>query len=77
MNWDALGAIGEIVGAVGVIATLAYLAVQVRQNTGAIRGATLNAVTLYQQNELRWSADIGAGLRHPTTTLLTEPGCPR
>ena len=56
MNWDALGAIGEIVGALGVIATLAYLAVQVRQNTGAIRGATLNAVTQAQVSELRWSS---------------------
>lgn len=33
MNWDAVGAIGEVVGAVAVIITLAYLAVQVRQNT--------------------------------------------
>ena len=33
MNWEALGAIGEIVGAIGVIATLAYLAIQIRQNT--------------------------------------------
>jgi len=33
VNWEALGAIGEIVGAVGVIITLAYLAVQIRQNT--------------------------------------------
>ncbi len=57
MNWEAVGAIGEVLGAVGVIATLAYLSVQVRQNTRAIRGSTLNAVTQYQQFELRWSAD--------------------
>lgn len=30
MNWDAIGAVGEVLGAVAVIATLAYLAVQVR-----------------------------------------------
>jgi len=30
MNWEALGAIGEIVGAVAVIAILGYLAVQIR-----------------------------------------------
>ena len=35
MNWDAIGAIGEIVGATGVIVTLIYLAVQIRQNTSA------------------------------------------
>ena len=33
MNWEALGAIGEIVGAVAVVVTLGYLAVQIRQNT--------------------------------------------
>ncbi len=30
MNWDAIGAIGEILGALAVIATLAYLATQVK-----------------------------------------------
>ena len=30
MNWDAAGAIGEIVGALAVVVTLGYLAVQVR-----------------------------------------------
>ena len=39
MNWEALGAIGEIVGAVAVILTLGYLAVQIRQNTRAIRAS--------------------------------------
>lgn len=33
MNWEAIGAIAEIVGALAVVVTLAYLAIQVRQNT--------------------------------------------
>ena len=32
INWDAAGAIGEIIGAVAVVATLVYLARQMRQN---------------------------------------------
>jgi len=36
MNWDAAGALGEIVGALAVVISLAYLAIQVRQNTAAI-----------------------------------------
>jgi hypothetical protein len=32
MNWEAIGAIGKVLGAVGVIATLGYLAFQLRQN---------------------------------------------
>ena len=33
MNWDAVGALGEIVGASGVIASLFYVGYQIRQNT--------------------------------------------
>lgn len=32
MNWDALGAVAEFLGAIAVFATLAYLAVQIRQS---------------------------------------------
>jgi len=41
MNWEAIGAIGEIVGAAGVIATLIYLAIQIRQNTIATNRAAV------------------------------------
>jgi hypothetical protein len=37
MNWEAIGAIGEIVGAATVVATLFYLAIQIRQNTKVSR----------------------------------------
>lgn len=33
MNWDALGAIGEIIGAIAVVITLVFLAIQVRYST--------------------------------------------
>ena len=36
MNWDALGAIGEIVGALAVFMTLLILLVQMRQSTKAM-----------------------------------------
>ncbi len=39
MNWEAIGAIGEVVGGVAVIATLLYLAVQIRQNAQSVRNA--------------------------------------
>jgi hypothetical protein len=32
MNWEAIGAIGEILGAVAVVATLGYLATQIKQS---------------------------------------------
>ena len=43
MNWEALGAIGEIVGAIAVIATLGYVALQIRQNTRSMRASTSSA----------------------------------
>jgi len=44
MNWDAIGAIGEIVGAAGVIITLIYLAVQIRHSTTATNRANVRHV---------------------------------
>ena len=35
MNWEAVGAIGEIIGAAGVIASLGYLAVQIRRSAAS------------------------------------------
>ena len=40
MNWDAIAAIAEGLGAIGVIATVIYLAIQIRQNTNSIQGST-------------------------------------
>ncbi len=45
MNWDAIGAIGEVLGAAGVILTLLYLAVQIRQSTKATNAASRDATT--------------------------------
>jgi hypothetical protein len=39
------GAIGELIGAIAVIVTLFYVALQIRQNTRAIRLSTSHAVT--------------------------------
>lgn len=40
MNWESIGAIGEVSGTIGVIVTLIYLASQLRQNTNALRSAS-------------------------------------
>lgn len=45
MNWDAVGAIGQVVGAVLVGITLIYLALQLRQNTLALRSSTFLAIS--------------------------------
>ena len=45
MNWEAIGAIGEVVGAVAVISTLIYLAVQIRQNNRNLAEATSASIS--------------------------------
>ena len=45
MNWEAIGAVGEILGAAAVVMTLAFLVVQLRLNNVAIKAQTRSAVT--------------------------------
>ena len=54
-NWDALGAIGETVGAVGVIVSLTYLAYQIRsQNTES----RLAAITEWTNQWNEWTGSF-------------------
>ena len=52
MNWDALGAIGELVGAVAVVLSLLYLATQVRQANKLARGQTRQRMVEQAQHEV-------------------------
>ena len=50
MNWDAIGAIAETLGAVGVIASLVYLAGQIRHSREQMERTTLaSQAAAYQQ----------------------------
>ena len=40
MNWEATGAMSELIGAIAVVVTLAYVAVQIRENSRAVRSST-------------------------------------
>lgn len=42
MNWEAVGAVGETVGAIGVVVTLIYLAMQIRQQNRESRIAAVH-----------------------------------
>jgi hypothetical protein len=39
MNWDAIGAIGETIGAIAVVVSILYLAIQIRSNTRATKAS--------------------------------------
>ncbi|MEH6515271.1 MAG: hypothetical protein V7742_01215 [Halioglobus sp.] len=44
INWDAIGAMGEIAGSVGVFISLIYLAVQMRSSASETRDASIHSV---------------------------------
>ena len=46
MNWDAIGAIGEILGALAVVVSVFYLAVQIRQNTKSMKAGAERELSL-------------------------------
>ena len=45
MNWDALGAIGEIIGAFAVVISLIYLASQIRTQNKETRIASVHDIS--------------------------------
>ncbi len=45
MNWEAIGAVGEILGAIAVIATLIYLARQIKDSSRAARSQAITDAT--------------------------------
>lgn len=45
MNIEQLGNIGEFVAAIATLVTLVYLAIQIRQNTRALRAASHHSIT--------------------------------
>ena len=51
MNWDAVGAIGEVMGAAAVVLTLIYLSIQVRQNR-KLQEASLAVAQRESTNEI-------------------------
>jgi hypothetical protein len=75
-----LGAIGELLGAIGVIATLIYLAMQIRQNTHAMEES--RRLALAQTYQMRADAlqhmviDAATSNLGPIIVKLTEHGYP-
>lgn len=59
MNWSAIGALSDLVGALAVVVSLVYLAVQVRQNTRALRAET--------------AREVVASIRAVNTTVASDP----
>jgi hypothetical protein len=63
-----LGSIGELIAAIATVATLVYLAIQIRQNTISVQASTL-------QSSIEFSTGFVESLyRDPELALLFERG---
>jgi hypothetical protein len=67
MDWEAIRAVAELAGAVAIVASLAYLALQVRQNTQTLRASIFQG-TLIEAVRMR----VAAGQDPKMATLLYE-----
>ena len=60
MNWEAIGSAGEIISAVAVVASLIYLALQLRTNSRTIKAsAAWDAETIFAELNSRVAHDSG------------------
>ena len=57
MNWEAIGAVGDAVGGIGVVCSLVYLAFQTRSNTRALQSGSF-----HQTNEAYASVAMSVAL---------------
>ena len=46
MDWNAIGAMGEVIGAAAVVISLIYVALQVRQNTASSKSTVETEIAL-------------------------------
>lgn len=69
MTLEDLANIGEFVGAIGVIVSLVYLAVQIRQNTRTMRAAT------YESLAQATASSNSLLIADPEIARIVEAGC--
>jgi hypothetical protein len=74
MNWEAISAISEIVGAIAVVITLIYVAMQIGQNTKMMRSGAKQSLTATTQNLIYKAIDNSAEWVKLTTG--DEPATP-
>ena len=79
MNWEAIGAISEVIAAIAVVVTLAYLALQIRQSTRTTKAAAVSASHLSlreNRHAILASAELSSlfasGTTNPTALSALE-----
>ncbi|MFT4562269.1 MAG: hypothetical protein ACI9BW_002013 [Gammaproteobacteria bacterium] len=57
MNWDALGAIGDLIGGIAVIGSLVYVGLQVRQSNAISKSESLRELASEAKELFLWYGD--------------------
>ncbi len=58
MNWDAIGVVGEIIGATAVVVSLAYLAIQIRTQNRQARTAAMHEISVGFRDAIATFANV-------------------
>jgi hypothetical protein len=75
MNWEAVGAIAEVVGVIAIFVSLVYVAVQIRQNTQqAARSVEANELAAFERNIESGNRIRELLILHPEITELLIKG---
>jgi hypothetical protein len=75
MNWEAVGAIAEVVGVIAIFVSLVYVAVQIRQNTQqAARNVAANELAAFERNIESGNRIRELLILHPDLTELLMNG---
>ena len=72
MNWDAISAIAELLGAVGVILSLLYVATQVRHSRHSTNSATYQTIQTNLATTARLLSDNGELAKMYDAAILGE-----
>ena len=71
MTLEVLGNIGDLVGGIGVVVTLVYLAIQIKGNTRAQQSSTLQAL---QSDANRLTMEVASNPQLAEVCLKSESG---
>ena len=71
MNWDAVAALAELAGAAAVVASIGYLAVQVRQNSRFSKAASQQVFISQSAGRLRALVDKQENLRIARSAIVS------
>ena len=76
MNWEAIGTIAEVVGAIAVVLSLIYVATQIKQNTAAARAGSINQINSQYgalMSQIAMNGDLARIYRKATDGEELEP----